>query len=190
MRGSPLPRPPLLSCLLPPQPRLQWPSPPSTPLLLHAPSSPPHLPRPAPHASSLLPHLPFSRPPSLPGGALSHPISFASPPIPPACLPSPELQTSALSPSLRVPLFTPGLCWTTEALLPVVWVLPPTRVPASLPAALWTWLASPPQPRKSPPHRRLVGGKTCSMSAAHPWPGPHPRTARAARTSQNRSRRC
>lgn len=71
VRGSPLPRPPLLSCLLPfsHSSGLHLPL-----LLLRAPSSPPYLPRLAPHPSSCCPHPPSSWPHSLPEEVLSFPF--------------------------------------------------------------------------------------------------------------------
>ena len=101
--GEGLSPPPPSSPVCSPLP-LQWPSPSSSPVLCHAPSPPPYLPRLDPHTSSWLPHLPSSKPHSLPEGALSFP--FPMYPLP-SSLPCPELLPPALSPSLRVPLFTP-----------------------------------------------------------------------------------
>lgn len=84
------------------------------------------------------------------------------------CIPSlPALCRAATSSSPPFPVGPtshPQACARPQqAQLPVVLALPPACTPLSLPAALWTWLASLPQPRRSHPHRPLVGGKTCSM---------------------------
>lgn len=94
----------------------------------------------------------------------SLPFLFPMYPLP-CSLPALSRAATTSSPPFPAgPASHPKACATPQqAQLPVATASPPARMPLSLPAALWTWLASPPQPRKSHPHHPPVGVKTCSM---------------------------